>query len=334
MITERSRIDVTTIKATTDLVAIAQRYTALRKISRSGEQAGPCPLCGGMDRFHVKDDRFYCRQCYPRGGDVIDLVMLVENLPFLDACRALTGRSSVFERQDQQTLASRPRPHEPLNDGTDQRFQTSAHRTIRATHALLMGEQGRAGQAYLQHRGLVQATWHTYKLGYGQTFHPVRRQQQAAIFLPWFTADGKTMTAIQHRFIDPSLAKHERYSFKAGSSPLLFGLHALTPAETLVIVEGEFNCMALHQVGYQAVSVGSESNQATGHRMEILIESLPRYDHILIWFDQPAYGDDFAKRISEAVPIRTRISVIEQTEFDANELLITGELAEILATLR
>lgn len=333
MITERNRIDVTTIKASTDLVAIAQRYTALRKISRSGEQAGPCPLCGGMDRFHVKDDRFYCRQCYPRGGDVIDLVMLVENLPFLDACRALTGRSSVFERQDQTSL-SRPEQREPSTDWMGKRFQTSAQRTIQATHALLCHEQGSVGQDYLRQRGLLPEMWHTYKLGYGQTFHPVRRQQQAAIFLPWVTADGTHITAIQHRFIEPSLAKHERYSFKAGSSPLLFGLHALTPAETLVIVEGEFNCMALHQVGYQAVSVGSESNQATGHRMEILIESLPRYDHILVWFDQPAYGDDFAERISEAVPIRTRISVIEQTEFDANELLITGELAEILATLR
>ena len=39
----------------------------------SGEFCGPCPKCGGTDRFYVRPDgSFACRQCNPRGGDVID----------------------------------------------------------------------------------------------------------------------------------------------------------------------------------------------------------------------------------------------------------------------
>ena len=35
----------------------------------------------------------------------------------------------------------------------------------------------------------------------------------------------KTISAIQHRFIDPSLEKGERYTLKPGSEPILFDLH-------------------------------------------------------------------------------------------------------------
>ncbi|MCB0143400.1 MAG: toprim domain-containing protein [Caldilineaceae bacterium] len=327
---ERRIINIEELKATVDIVEVAQFYTSLQKVSRSGEYAGPCPLCGGTDRFHVKDARFYCRHCYPRGGDVIDLVMLVENLPFPDACHVLSGGSfSLFERSEQWDVPVRE-PEEIASAWLDKKYQSSARRTIGATRTLLSSAQGEVGQAYLQNRGLTPETWNIYKLGFGQTFHPVRRVQQPAIFIPWFSPDGKQITAIQHRFIEPSLEKHERYSLKSGSSPLLFGLHALTSAETLIIVEGEFNCMALHQEGYQAVSVGSESNRATRNRIELLSDYLPSYDHLLIWFDQPEFGEQFAGELTEQAPFRTRIDIIDVVGADANELLIRGELSQML----
>lgn len=36
------------------------------------ESAGPCPLCGGDDRFFVHDGRGFCRQCREKGGDIVD----------------------------------------------------------------------------------------------------------------------------------------------------------------------------------------------------------------------------------------------------------------------
>jgi hypothetical protein len=45
----------------------------LRKES-ANSLCGPCPKCGGVDRFVYKTDtgRFWCRQCNEKGGDVID----------------------------------------------------------------------------------------------------------------------------------------------------------------------------------------------------------------------------------------------------------------------
>lgn len=72
------------------------------------EFAGPCPWCGGDDRFVVFQDsgRFLCRGCRPNGGDIIDFHCINEGLDipglarkYLDAeqdtgasARKVTGR--------------------------------------------------------------------------------------------------------------------------------------------------------------------------------------------------------------------------------------------------
>lgn len=58
--------------------------------------AGPCPKCGGTDRFYIntaKDD-WACRHCGV-GGSVIFLVQHIENLKFTPACERITGRRAA-----------------------------------------------------------------------------------------------------------------------------------------------------------------------------------------------------------------------------------------------
>lgn len=336
MTTEHKRIDTDALKQAVSLVEVAQRYTTLTQISHSGESQGPCPLCGGDDRFHVDvaKGRFYCRQCYPRGGDVIDLVMRVEGVSFSEACDHLAGnltflpeRPSYNSSQTVAAVAETPR-------WQAENFQDSARRTIAATQRRLLHDEGCAGQEYLAARGLLPATWQRYKLGYGVTFHPVHRQQMDAIFLPWLSADGKQVTAIQHRFLDPQLQKGERYSLKAGSEPLVFGLHALEPADVVVVVEGEFNCMAINQVGIQAISVGSESSRASARVITLLQEHLTPFERVAVWLDNAGYGRQLADRLTAGLPFRKEIQVVDAGGPDANDLLVASELADVVGQLR
>jgi DNA primase len=52
-----------------DLLALLNRDTRLRRVASTngGEWAGPCPWCGGTDRFRVwpyaARPRYWCRQC-------------------------------------------------------------------------------------------------------------------------------------------------------------------------------------------------------------------------------------------------------------------------------
>jgi len=66
-------IDVERLKAA--LPPIAEIVPGLKK-KTANELAGPCPWCGGEDRFVVFLDngRFLCRGCTPTGGDVADFL--------------------------------------------------------------------------------------------------------------------------------------------------------------------------------------------------------------------------------------------------------------------
>ncbi|WP_066918391.1 CHC2 zinc finger domain-containing protein [Methylobacterium sp. CCH5-D2] len=74
------------------LVAHARQIQPRLRCTGS-EWVGPCPSCGGNDRFSVsiRKNVWHCRKA-GRGGDVIALVQYVEDLDFIAACARLTGR--------------------------------------------------------------------------------------------------------------------------------------------------------------------------------------------------------------------------------------------------
>jgi len=81
-------------KATTCIAwATRKRWTLA---TAGADRAGPCPVCGGTDRFsiHTGKNLWNCRVCERSGNDVISLVMWSENLEFVPACELITGRNA------------------------------------------------------------------------------------------------------------------------------------------------------------------------------------------------------------------------------------------------
>jgi hypothetical protein len=70
----------------------ARGRTLKRQGRGSPEYAGPCPLCGGRDRFAINTAKllWVCRGCQ-RGGDVIALIQHLDNCTFIEAVRYLIG---------------------------------------------------------------------------------------------------------------------------------------------------------------------------------------------------------------------------------------------------
>ena len=63
---------------------------------RKSKFAGPCPNCGGRDRFSVNLSKgdggvFNCRGCHGSGGDAISLVMFLDCCSFVRAVEVLVG---------------------------------------------------------------------------------------------------------------------------------------------------------------------------------------------------------------------------------------------------
>ena len=90
---------------------LASRKVHLKKVSATngGEWQGPCPECGGQDRFHVWPEQnagkggYWCRGC-EKAGDNIQFLRDFEGISFVEACDYLNiplperGNPSVASR--------------------------------------------------------------------------------------------------------------------------------------------------------------------------------------------------------------------------------------------
>lgn len=104
------RIEIDRVKAGVNLKDVIGNDVVWAKEARSygGTLKGPCPFCGGSDRFHAhpKDGNWWCRQC-GRRGDVFGYWMQRYNVSFTEAYRALSlvaGLSAEAESNAIQEL--------------------------------------------------------------------------------------------------------------------------------------------------------------------------------------------------------------------------------------
>lgn len=84
------------------ILEAAQKLGATLKKSGSNEWAGPCPTCGGVDRFSVNTAKrvFNCRGS-EGAGDVIAMVMHIEGVHFVPACELITGEKRPDNSRDE-----------------------------------------------------------------------------------------------------------------------------------------------------------------------------------------------------------------------------------------
>lgn len=172
------KVDIQTLKAANPILDVVERHgkTELRKVA-PGEFAGPCPLCGGKDRFHVNVDRdgWFCRHCTGTPGstghwnDAIDLIQQIYRLRGpKEAIMRLAGRVDVTP-DDLQAMEARRQKQADERRQAELQAQAEARRTLnergewQAYHANL----DRLGQRDLWRRRGVSDFWQDIlKLGY------------------------------------------------------------------------------------------------------------------------------------------------------------------------
>jgi hypothetical protein len=223
---------------------IARRGIKLR--GRGPDRCGPCPQCGGTDRFSINIVKglWNCRGC-GRGGDVIDLVMHLDGVGHRDAVRTLVG-------DEHRPVMP---PVKPVHDTTaDDAKQTS--RTLALWHDA-SPIWGTLAQDYLRGRGLepppgddVLRFHSRCPFGPGITYACM-----LALYRDIKTNEPK---AIQRTALDPDGNKIGRLSL----GPVGGGAIKLDADENveqgLHIGEGLETCLATRQIGLRPCwSVGS-----------------------------------------------------------------------------
>jgi len=137
--------------------------THMKKVSthEGGEYAGPCPFCGGTDRFRVwpATGRYWCRGAESGGsgcgkkGDVIDLIIELHGVSFAEAVEMLAGGDIDPIKQ---------KPSTPLEYSKDTIWQRRAREFV----TYCMSNLNPQGLEYLESRGLDQMTGYGAGLGW------------------------------------------------------------------------------------------------------------------------------------------------------------------------
>ena len=100
--------------------AMRRGYQLKRK---GGQLEGPCPVCGGVDRFVITPKRnvWVCRQC-DTGGDAIKLVKHVEGIGFIDAVSMLTGEQELVSEKQIHERIKQAAKAQALKDEANRRY--------------------------------------------------------------------------------------------------------------------------------------------------------------------------------------------------------------------
>ena len=267
-----SRPVVARVRDAADIVAVIGEVVTLRKSGRSF--MGLCPFHGERTpSFSVSRDKgtYYCFGC-KRGGDVIDFVMETERLTFAEAVERLADRFGVElpvaspdarRRRDEQTTLAQ------ILEAAQARFR--AH----------LGDD--RPRAFLEGRGVPLEVAAEFGLGYAKAewralFDELRRlYPERALIAAGLVVEGDSgkvwdrfrdrvtipirnarggLIAFGGRAVGDEMPKYLNSPESAlfAKSTVLYCLdraaRSFATTNRAIVVEGYFDCIALHRAGY------------------------------------------------------------------------------------
>jgi len=248
---------------------ISEHTKNLRQVGRY--QVGPCPLCGGVDRFTIKPtdegEVWFCRNCGDdRYHDVIELVKRLNNCGFIEAINILAGGNFTYTPAvDRQDVPLPPK----LAEIPAQSWQDKAMAIWSASHERLI-ESLNCGEinpylSWLMNRGITPKEVRKFGLGY----HPGGAGLARGIVIPAFFNGDILYLKVRKRGQKKvnkagKTVLYDKYrQLAGGKSNSLFNADSIKPGiKQVVIVEGEFDAIVVSRFvpsNTAVVTMGSTS---------------------------------------------------------------------------
>lgn len=334
---------------TLDLFALIAADVPLKRVASThgGEYAGPCPFCGGTDRFRVwpkagSAGRYKCmgyvegRNGCGRSGDAIQYLRDREGLSYREACERLGLEAKAADQQRPARISPVPEHLELPSTA----WQAAGWQFVQASMTHLHAAEGAKALAWLQRRSLDLATIRHASLGYNpldqyqdctqwglpakhsQTGQPQAVWLPRGIVIPWTINDQLWRVNIRRPVGEP------KYVGPAGWKSALYivdqfgavsGSNNAHP-RPIMLVEGELDALTVYQHASDliaAVATGSTS----GARHLKWIAWLAAAPLVLIAYDADEPGEQAAAYWLEVLPNAKRWRPFWQ---DANAMAQEG----------
>jgi DNA primase len=335
----------------------------VKLIRRGREFTGLCPFHNEKTpSFSVVEDKgfYHCFGCGAH-GDVIGFTMQTENLSFPEAIEQLARRAGLEVPQETREERERAERQATLQGAVDA--------ACTFFEAMLHGSEGRAARAYLEQRGLDDATIRRFRLGFapesrdklkralvsstipesllleagllrkpeggGESYDYFRNR----VIFPIGDRRGR-MIAFGGRVMDDGQPKYlnspETPLFQKGRNLYGWALARVAAAKdpSAVVVEGYMDVIALHRAGF-ITAVAPLGTALTEVQIEELWRMAPEP---VLCFDGDSAGQRAAARaLSRALPIlkpglSLRFAILPASE-DPDSLILRHGAAAMRALL-
>lgn len=295
--------DIQKIKDSVNILDVVSEYVDL-KPKGDGIYYGKCPFHNDINpSFHVytSTQSFYCYGCGKGdrrtgyGSDVIAFIQEIRGLDFYEACEYLIDRYGI-------RIESR-------------RPENKMYSLARMFHEQLKHEK--KALEFLQARGFDRVTIDKFMLGYSTKYD--------AIVVPIF--DNKDIVGFAFRNFDESKPKWVN-SNNFEKAKYLFGLNraSVTKEGFLILVEGFFDCIMLHQKGFTN-TVAIMGLHLSDDQLSI-IQSIT--NKVYLWFDGDMAGREGINKTADfLLQNGLNVYIIETPGTDPDEFCKDKEFHEI-----
>jgi len=318
-----SFVDFKAVKAAITMEQVLAQYGLTDKFKRSRDSlSGPCPIHKGSNptqfRVSLSKNIWNCFSECHGGGNVLDFIARMENVSIHAAAvkaiewfrldpDSLNGRSD----KDREPEASAGKSTSKEKAGS-QKVVTDPAKILPNKPLKFRLDKLDQGHPYLRERGLTSDTIKEFGIGFCD-----KGMMAGRIAIPISNAEG-AVVAYVGRLLENPTDDTPKYKFPPGflKTLELFNLHRAIkePQEVpLVIVEGFFDCMKLHQYGCRKV-IALMGSWLDENQRELIRKHFNARTQIIL-----ALGEDKAGRAAREIMAHqlARICFVKVQEFKA-----------------
>ncbi|PYS41316.1 MAG: DNA primase [Acidobacteria bacterium] len=300
-----------TVRNSADIVRVVSDYVSLKGTGNTLK--GLCPFHSEKTpSFTVHRDKqfFHCFGCHA-GGDIFSFVMLAEKVPFPEAVQLVADKCGI------------PVPAGGMdNSKSDERKQLFEihERAAAYFQQMLSTNEGASARQVIEKRKVTPAFVKRFGLGYAPAsglMNHLRLHDPVASGLFLKNERGEVYDRFRRRLIFPiwnergkiiafggrALAADAQPKYlNSAESPLysksqvLYALHlardVAQKSGRLIIVEGYFDCLSLHQAGIENV-VASCGTALTQQQVALMVRYVPE---VVMNYDPDAAGQNAMRR--------------------------------------
>ena len=171
--------------------------------------------------------------------------------------------------------------------------------------------------AYFMSRGLFESTMKRFAISEGEHFFPQISANRNAIMFPYFR--DKKLINVKYR------DGQKNFSLSSGAELIPFNLDSIKDSTTIIITEGEFDCMAIDQVGFKPV-ISVPNGASTGNNnmtwLDNCIDYFETADKIILATDKDTPGINLRTQLAARLGVDRCYKVEFGDCKDSNEILI------------